>query len=192
MLLTTDAKRFFFTLHNFCAFIFSILTICRRAGNKMIKPGGWIKADLLAEGDFSCLHHDIWLPCCACSWGQLLQERERERESESNSERGKASLNVGCCVIPLRAPLLFLCLGLHVTVGYFLWWLARINRSSNVHPVSQQLCRGWDFTSANWRRYCCADMRRTGNRTARREECHVWPSLWGGGLFKCQVCMRIC
>lgn len=46
---------------------------------------------------------------------------KRARESESNSERGKASFNVGCCVIPLRAPLLFLCLGLHVTVGYFLW-----------------------------------------------------------------------
>ena len=64
-----------------------------------------------------------------------------------HSERGKASLNVGCCVIPPRAPLLFLCLGPHVTVGYFLWWLARINRSSNVHPVSQQLHDWWDFTS---------------------------------------------
>lgn len=63
-----------------------------------------------------------------------------------HSERGKASFNVGCCVIPPRAPLLFLCLGPHVTVGYFLWWLARINRSSNVHPVSQQLHDWWDFT----------------------------------------------
>lgn len=65
---------------------------------------------------------------------------------ETQWERGKASLNVGCCVIPPRAPLLFLCLGPHVTVGYFLWWLARINRSSNVHPVSQQLHDWWDFT----------------------------------------------
>lgn len=63
------------------------------------------------------------------------------------TERGKEPFNVGCCVIPPRAPLLFLCLGPHVTVGYFLWWLARINRSSNVHPVSQQLHDWWDFTS---------------------------------------------
>lgn len=63
-----------------------------------------------------------------------------------NTARGeKASSNVGCCVIPPRAPLLFLCLGPHVTVGYFLWWLARINRSSNVHPVGQQLQDWWDF-----------------------------------------------
>lgn len=75
-----------------------------------------------------------------CSVRQLLLCCETQRE------RGKASLNVGCCVIPPRAPLLFLCLGPHVTVGYFLWWLARINRSSNVHPVSQQLHDWWDFT----------------------------------------------
>lgn len=75
------------------------------------------------------------------------REREKERGRERARVRGKASLNVGCCVIPPRAPLLFLCLGPHVTVGYFLWWLARINRSSNVHPVSQQLHDWWDFTS---------------------------------------------
>lgn len=88
---------------------------------------------------FSCLHHDIWHPTLCVVWGSCCCALKQW-------ERGKASLNVGCCVIPPRAPLLFLCLGPHVTVGYFLWWLARINRSSNVHPVSQQLHDWWDFT----------------------------------------------
>lgn len=87
---------------------------------------------------FSSLHHDIWLPTLCVVWGSCYCALEQW-------ERGKASLNVGCCVIPPRAPLLFLCLGPHVTVGYFLWWLARINRSSNVHPVSQQLHDWRDF-----------------------------------------------
>lgn len=34
-------------------------------------------------------------------------------------------------------------------------------------------------------------MRRMGNRTMQREECHMWLSIWDRGLFKCQVCMRI-
>lgn len=88
---------------------------------------------------FSSLHHDIRLPTLCVVWGSCCCALK-------HSESGKASLNVGCCVIPPRAPLLFLCLGPHVTVGYFLWWLARINRSSNVHPVSQQLHDWWDFT----------------------------------------------
>lgn len=44
---------------------------------------------------------------------------------------------------------------------------------------------------ANLFHYCCTDMRRMGNRTMQREECHMWLSIWDRGLFKCQVCMRI-
>lgn len=88
-----------------------------------------------------------------CVWSEaaaaLLSKAQRKRDGETEGERegGKTSLNVGCCVIPPRAPLLFLCLGLHVTVGYFLWWLARINRSSNVHPVGQRLHSWWVYSS---------------------------------------------
>lgn len=99
-----------------------------------------MKLLILVEAIFSSLHHDIWLPSwCLLVWGSCCWEAERGK--------GKASFNVGCCVIPPRAPLLFLCLCPHVIVGYFLWWLARINRSSNVHPASQQLHDWWDFTS---------------------------------------------
>lgn len=92
-------------------------------------------AVLMCVLSFLC-DHEVPLRWGSCS----LRERERQR---------KSALNVGCCVIPPRAPLLFLCLGPHVTVGYFLWWVARINRSSNVHPGSQQLQLHdwWDYTS---------------------------------------------
>lgn len=103
---------------------------------------------------FGSSDHDSQLLALCMEWGScssaFLMHREREMERQRRGEGSggrKTSLNVGCCAIPPRAPLLFLCLGPHVTVGYFLWWLARINRSSNVHPVGQRLPSWWDYSS---------------------------------------------